>query len=170
MEREWSTAALAVVGALLVVASVGTSPPNELVHDTDPNWDVNDEAEAERYSYAVYHEENLSERAKTLYRAALESDGGYTTAVGNGAPEFEYPRVDVGPDGFGDGSTVLVVRAENSSLPPADEPPGGERFDAMTTRERVPPVGSGARLPQLLSLAGGLVLLVTAGYRRFGPA
>lgn len=169
MDREWATVALAVAGVLLVVASVGTSPSNELVHDTDPNWNVDSEAEAERYSYAVYHEENLSDRAKTLYRAALESDDGYTTAVGDGAPEFEYPRVDVGPDGFGDGSTVLVVRAENSSLPPADEPPGARQFDAMTTRERVPPVGSGAHLPQLLSLAGGLFLLLTAGYRRFRP-
>ena len=96
-----------------------------------------DGSELRAEGYTVIEYENLSERGREIYEAALRSPGGaYTVPVGQGAPAFPYD----GADGLGDVNgraafderqrltSVVIERPDDADLPPADEPV--ERLEA----------------------------------------
>ncbi|MDS0258109.1 hypothetical protein NDI56_01650 [Haloarcula sp. S1CR25-12] len=134
------------VAALLVPALVPVQ--QVLYHQTDDGATMNgSELEAQGYTVVAY--ENLSERGKEIYVAALRSEDEYTVPDGQGAPEFPY----TGAEDFGEVTSseeyeqrrrltsIVIERPENASLPPADEPV--DRIDrrpeppeAETTSER----------------------------------
>lgn len=165
--------ALVVLGVPLIGASVLVTPGAELVHSTaDSSTRSTNVTQMARYSYGVYNYSDLSERGQDLYVQTLEHDGEYRVPVGEGAPEFQYPTMADLRAATQDGnlsalqlSSLVIVRPDESgSLPPADEEPGHERYEAMRTMTKEPAVGSGAYVPQLLALVLGMVSVVAGAY------
>jgi len=131
---------LLVVGVVALLVPALFPVQQVLYHETRAGTTA-DGSELRAEGYTVIEYENLSERGREIYVAALRSpDRAYTVPVGQGAPEFPYD----GADDLGDVSgqaefeerrrltSVVIERPDDADLPPADEPV--ERFD----RERPP--------------------------------
>ena len=125
-----ATAVLLVVGvaALLVPALVPVQ--QVLYHDTGTGTTANGSG-LEAQGYTVVEYENLSERGREIYVAALRSpERSYTVPAGEGAPEFPYDgAADMDEANDGEAyeerqrrTSVVIERPDDADLPPPDEP------------------------------------------------
>lgn len=170
--RRWLIRGLGALSIVLLVAPVVAPPSGTLIHDTAFNSNHTSIEEASDRSYAIYHERNLSDRARTLYRKALENGGIYRVPAGDGASEFRYPdasSIEAGPGERLNTSRFLVaiVRANDSTLPPANEELGTARIEVMATVTKKPSLLSVPYILRYVSLLAGTVLLVSSVYLRF---
>lgn len=121
---------LVVLGVALLVAPALFPLQPVLTHDTRPGT-ASTRAELEERGYEIVRFENLSERGQSLYVRTLRADGQHQVPVGEGAPDFDYPR----PSELDDGEMerdyrsriarhrIVIERPEDDDhLPPADEP------------------------------------------------
>ena len=170
--------ALVLVSLPLFAFAVTVQPAEERVHRTSvrqgqpgvggPTPYFDGVADARSQNFTVRYYENLTERGQALYVNALENDGTYAVPVGEGASDYAYPTDAELPDGDAAAlraSTVVVVRPENASLPPADEGSPDVRLDVMQTQTANPPLSSTAYLPNYLAALAGVVALGVAGHR-----
>lgn len=166
---------IAIVLALLAVPLLGMpaiAPVDPvLVHNTGDTTKANNTSTLQQYHYAVYDARNLSDRAREIYRAALQTEDAYRVPVGQGAPEFQYPTREavsnLSQTNITEAlrmSSVAIERSPDDGLPPAEEAEGARRFETMSTYTADPEMGSGAYAHHILGLALGLVALVSAAY------
>jgi hypothetical protein len=187
-------ATLVALGVVfLIVPSLAPVQP-VLYHDTHAGTTENRSAlEAQGYTVVEYGE--LSPRAQELYRETLRNGGELRVPLGEGAAEFPYPT-ESSLSEFEDYSerttaqSVVVVRPNDTALPPADEPvdsaeyrardEGEEttpseaeveqlrdqiaRYDVIRTHTGDPPLGGTPHLLRLAALLAGIVAVGTGGY------
>jgi hypothetical protein len=174
MQIDRTAVGLVIIGLVLMTTPVIAPPGPVLEHDT--SWSVRDTnvSDLRQHSYGVYHYGNLSDRGQEIYEAALRADSAYSVPKGDGAPEFQYLDSE-GIEALEDEPlqrraemSVVIVRPNESSLPPADEYFEQQRYDAVRTQQRDPEVGSGAYLLQFAALFVGVSLLCLGGYLTFG--
>jgi len=179
MQVAWKPIVLVMVGLVLLAFPIFAPPESVLEHDTGEEWGDFHRNETnvtlmEEFHYDVYQYGNLSDRAQTLYVKALKNGGKFTVSKGEGAPEFQYPsRDEILEDRDNVRKTmsmnlVAIIRPNDSSLPPADEPEGFRQVDRMSTTERRPGLLSTARVPHLLAILSGTSLIGTGGYMYIG--
>lgn len=167
---------LGLLGVVLITMPVIAPPTPVLEHDSGMSVRSANASELAAQSYAIYQYENLSDRAREIYRDTLRKGGQHRVPLGEGASEFQYLdrealRASEDEPLRGSAETaVVIVRPTDSSLPPADERLGQDRYDAMTTREIEPAVGSGAYVPQFAALLVGVNVVCLSGYLLFGRA
>ncbi|MFB6138463.1 MAG: hypothetical protein ABEJ42_09050 [Halobacteriaceae archaeon] len=128
-----------------------------LEHDTSPYLAANASLEGSDAARVVTYE-NLTERARTLYRETLRRGGTYRVPLDEGAPEFRYPE-----PGTTDYRPLVIVRPADADLPPADEE-YQKSFDLVTTATTKPDFGSGAYLHHVVALVLGVALFVGGPY------
>lgn len=119
-------AALATLGIVLLVAPALFPVQPVLYHDTSQSTTDN-ASQLREQDYRVVSYENLSARGRTLYVETLEADGRYFVPMGQGAADFDYPRLGQlsGEDDYREEQRlrrVVIERPEDDThLPPADE-------------------------------------------------
>jgi len=112
--------------------------------------------------------QNLSDRGKELYKKTLTAGGGYTVTNGEGAPEFPYltEREQSKEEKPLLATSVIIKRpANDSGLPPADQPPEyGTRYEFLATSAFKPPLTAAPWMLRYLAGLVGVVLLAGSGY------
>lgn len=196
--RSTLTAAIAVLGIVLLVAPALIPIQPVLYHDTNPSATEN-ASQLREQGYRIVAYENLSERGKELYVETLEADGRYVVSTGRGAADFAYPRLTrlEGEEAYREERRqryVVIERpADDGHLPPADERSHAaeymvederrrgsnrseaeirrqiERYDVMSTKTDSPPLTATASLARLLSAVLGVLSIGTGGYLRMQP-
>lgn len=131
---------LAALGIALLVAPALFPVQPVLFHDTDPGTTMNGSQLAEQNVTVVAYED-LSDRGKELYLAALRNGGEYTVPQGQGASDFAYPsnaelREVEDYDERRRMMQVVIERPDDGSLPPADEPVDRAEYVAERESER----------------------------------
>jgi hypothetical protein len=180
--------ALVVLAVLLFVGPAVFPVQPVLIHDTDRTT-RDSPSELREQGIPVVAYENLSERGKEVYVAALEGED-YRVGQDAGAPDFRYPTSAERREAFeadnvsGTGMVVIERPEDDSDLPPADERFSGAReeeeakndeqpeerrervlrYDAMVTATDQPPLGSTRQLLRLGAVMLAVVSLGTGGY------
>ena len=185
------TALVVLAVVLFVVPAVFPVQP-VLIHDTDRST-RDSPSELREQGVPVVAYENLSERGKEVYVAALERED-YRVGQDAGAPDFRYPTSAERREAFeadnmsGTGMVVIERPEDDSELPPPDERFFGAReeeeaendeqpeerreerrervlrYDAMMTATGQPPLGSTRQLLRLGAVMLAVVSLGTGGY------
>lgn len=174
MDSDVRVIGLGLLGVVLIAMPVIAPPAPVLEHDSGMSVRSTNASELAAQSYGIYHYENLSDRAQQIYRETLRNGGEHRVPLGEGASEFQYldrealNAYEDEPLGGTAETVVVIIRPNDSSLPPADEGLGQKRYDAMTTREIEPAVGSGAYVPQFAALLVGVNVLCLSSYLLVG--
>lgn len=157
MESRQLAFGLLLLSALLFGAATAVPPQDVRMHDTSPylgeNASLNEDAPVRIVAY-----ENLSERGQELYRKTLKNDGRYWVPLDEGATDYEYYETQ-----SIENEALVIVRPQNTDLPPADEQHQQEH-DLLVTTTEDPPLMSGKHLPQVASLLGAILSLVGGLY------
>jgi hypothetical protein len=180
--------ALVVLAVVLFVGPAVFPVQPVLTHDTDRTT-RDSPSELREQGIPVVAYENLSERGKEVYVAALEGED-YRVGQDAGAPDFRYPTSAERREAFeadnvsGTGMVVIERPEDDSVLPPPDERFFGPReeeeaeseeeleerrqqvlrYDAMVTGTGQPPLGSTRQLLRLGAVMLAVVSLGTGGY------
>ena len=180
--------ALVVLAVVLFVGPAVFPVQPVLTHDTDRTT-RDSPSELREQGIPVVAYENLSERGKEVYVAALEGED-YRVGQDAGAPDFRYPTSAERREAFeadnvsGTGMVVIERPEDDSVLPPPDERFFGPReeeeaeseeeleerrqqvlrYDAMVTATDQPPLGSTRQLLRLGAVMLAVVSLGTGGY------
>ena len=180
--------ALVVLAVVLLVGPAVFPVQPVLTHDTDRTT-RDSPSELREQGIPVVAYENLSERGKEVYVAALEGED-YRVGQDAGAPDFQYPTSAERREAFeadnmsGTGMVVIERPEDDSVLPPPDERFFGPReeeeaeseeeleerrqqvlrYDAMVTGTGQPPLGSTRQLLRLGAVMLAVVSLGTGGY------
>lgn len=121
MDRQLKVvAALLIVGVALLGATTTFSDEQARIHDTSPEAPET----VERYedpAYTVVAFEDMNDRGQSIYLDAITSGGEWTRPIGEGVGHWPYDEQRY----------LIVDRAGNDSLPPADEDDPDSRYDAM---------------------------------------
>jgi len=117
---------LVALGVLFLIAPSLAPVQPVLYHETGAGTTENGSA-LEQQGYTIIEYEELSPRAKQVYRDALRNGGHTTVPRGQGAAEFPYPTEAERAE-YEDyrqreiDSSIVIERPEDADLPPPDEP------------------------------------------------